>query len=393
MIIENIQIDSLSPAEYNPRKDLKPEDPEYKKIKRSIEEFGYVDPVIINDDLTIIGGHQRWKVLKDLGYEIIECVTVHLSKEKEKALNLALNKISGEWDEQALAALLKELKEEELDMAITGFDDSEISKLLDSLVDDTILDDNFEPPEDIDTVQTDIKLGDRIELGPHRLLCGDATNPEHFRQLMENSTADMVFTDPPYNVDYTGKTKDSLKIQNDHMSSDAFREFLTLAFSNARDASKAGASIYVCHADSEGYNFRGALNDAGWKIKQCIIWAKDHFVLGRQDYQWQHEPILYGWNQGAHAWYGDRKQSTIWHIDRPTINREHPTMKPVGLVGNAIRNSSKAGDIIFDAFLGSGNTLIAADRLGRKCYGMEIDPRYCQVICDRYKAEKREKQT
>jgi len=237
-----------------------------------------------------------------------------------------------------------------------------------------------EPPEEPIT-----KPGDLWILGRHRLLCGDSTDQTVVAKLMENQLADMIFTDPPYNVNYTGKTKDALTIKNDSMKDDNFRHFLTLAFLNMAQASKAGAPIYVCHADSEGLSFRTAFKEAGWDLKQCIIWVKQHFVMGRQDYQWQHEPILYGWKPGAaHKFYGDRKQTTVWQIDRPMANREHPTMKPIALCAQAIKNSSKSGDIVLDLFGGSGSTLIACEQLNRTCYMMEIDPKYCDVIVKRW---------
>ena len=267
----------------------------------------------------------------------------------------------------------------DFDLELTGFDMDEIEDLMTQFhVPEEIIEDEVpEPPKEPIT-----KLGDLWLLGRHRLLCGDSTDQTVVAKLMENQLADMIFTDPPYNVDYQGSAG---KIMNDNMTDDAFYCFLLDAFKNMAQKSKEGAPIYVCHADSEGLNFRAAFREAGWDLKQCIIWVKHHFVMGRQDYQWQHEPILYGWKPGAaHKFYGDRKQTTVWQIDRPMASREHPTMKPVALCAKAIENSSKAGDIVLDLFGGSGSTLIACEQLNRTCYMMEIDPVYCDVIVQRY---------
>jgi len=381
--IQKISVEKLNPAAYNPRKDLKPDDKEYEKLKRSIEEFGYVEPVIWNKKTgNVVGGHQRLKVLLDLGQTEIDCVVVELDPQREKALNLALNKIQGEWDENKLAELMAELDAGAFDVSLTGFDMDEIEDLVAQInVPEEITEDDVpEAPEEPVT-----KPGDLWLLGRHRLLCGDSTDQTVIAKLMENQLADMIFTDPPYNVDYEGKTKEKLKIVNDSMGDEDFRSFLTSAFKNMAQKSKEGAPIYVCHADSEGLNFRAAFKEAGWDLKQCIIWVKQHFVMGRQDYQWQHESILYGWKPGAaHKFYGDRKQTTVWQIDRPMASREHPTMKPVPLCAKAIENSSKAGDIVLDLFGGSGSTLIACEQLNRTCYMMELDPIYCDVIIKRW---------
>lgn len=383
MEIRKIPIEKIDPAYYNPRKDLKPGDPEYEKLKKSITEFDLVEPLVWNKKTgRLVGGHQRLKVLKELGYTEIEVSVVDLPEDKEKALNIALNKIQGDWDYEKLKNLLEELDTGEFDLELTGFDMEEIEDLMTqfNVPEEIVEDEAPEPPEEPIT-----KPGDLWLLGRHRLLCGDSTDQTVVAKLMENQLADMIFTDPPYNVNYEGGTKDRLTIKNDHMKDDDFRHFLTLAFLNMAQASKAGSPIYVCHADSEGLNFRTAFKEAGWDLKQCIIWVKQRFVMGRQDYQWQHEPILYGWKPGAaHKFYGDRKQTTVWQIDRPIANREHPTMKPVALCAKAIENSSKAGDIVLDLFGGSGSTLIAAEQLNRTCYMMELDPVYCDVIVQRW---------
>lgn len=244
--------------------------------------------------------------------------------------------------------------------------------------------DDYEIPDEI---QTDIVLGDLFQIGEHRLLCGNATNIRDYQKLTGGAIqVDMVLTDPPYNVDYTGKTKDSLKILNDKMSSVQFLQFLTDAFTSIVIICKKGAAWYIWHAESEGMNFRNAMTNAGITIRQCLIWVKNSMTMGRQDYQWRHEPCLYGWIEGAaHTWYGDRKQTTILNFDRPLRNAEHPTMKPVEMIACQIKNSSKQDDVVIDPFIGSGTTMVASHQLGRKCYGMELDPKYCQVVIDRMK--------
>ena len=384
MNIQKISIEKLKPADYNPRKDLKPEDEEYQKIKKSILEFGYVDPVIVNTDMTVIGGHQRLKVLKDLGYTVIECNVVDLDKNKEKALNIALNKITGEWDNQKLEDLLAELKEADFDLSTTGFTFDEVDNMLKDITGSK--EDDFDLDQALEEIDEPItKPGDIWILGKNKLMCGDSTIKESVNKLMNNEKADFILTDPPYNVDYEGKTAEALKIQNDHMENNQFYEFLESAFKNMYDAIKDGGSIYVFHADTEGLNFRNAFLNAGFKLAQCLVWVKNTFVMGRQDYQWRHEPILYGWKEGAgHYFINDRKQSTVLEFDKPTRNAEHPTMKPVDLLVYLIKNSCKQDELILDLFGGSGSTLIAAEQIQRKSYLMELDPKYCDVIVKRW---------
>ncbi|GLI10768.1 methyltransferase [Paenibacillus tyrfis] len=380
-----LKIDQLVHADYNPRKDLQPEDPEFEKIKNSINEFGYCEPIIVNSDYTIIGGHQRAKVLKALGYDEVDCVLIDIDKTKEKALNIALNKITGEWDFDALSSLLDELKHEDFDLELTGFDLSEAEKLLDELYKhDEPDEDEFDIDEALPE-QPITRKGDVWILGKHRLMCGDSTSEQDMATLMNGKKARLIVTDPPYNVDYTGKTKDALKIENDKMDNDQFYEFLLAAYKRMYEVADDGASIYVFHADSEGLNFRKAFIEAEFKLAQCCIWAKQVFVMGRQDYQWMHEPILYGWKPTAgHYWNSDRKQTTLWQFDRPFRNEYHPTMKPVPLISYPIKNSSKIGDIVLDSFGGSGSTLIACEEADRICYTMELDPKYADVIVSRY---------
>ena len=384
MEFKKIPITELRHASYNPRKDLKPGDAEFEKIKNSINEFGYVEPVIVNQDMTIVGGHQRAKVLKELGYTEIDCVIIDVDKNKEKALNVALNKITGQWDFEALSKLLDELKEEEYNIELTGFDFSEAEKLWNEYLGDDEADVEEEAlPEPVDNPV--IQGGDIIQLGKHRLICGDATSVEDITRLMDGKKAKLIVTDPPYGISYVGKTEDALTIQNDNLEGEEFYNFLLEAFKRTYEIADDGGSMYIFHADAKGVLFRRAFVDAGFKHSQCCVWVKNTFVMGRQPYQWQHEPALFGWKPtGAHYWNGDRKQSTVWNFDKPVRNDIHPTMKPVPLIKYIIKNSSKYGDIVVDTFLGSGTTLIAADNADRVCYGSELDPKYCQVIIERW---------
>jgi len=438
--VSKITIGQLNPAKYNPRKDLQPGDPEYEKLKRSMQEFGYVEPIVWNKRTgNIVGGHQRYKVLLDMGMSEVDCVVVDLDETKEKALNIALNKIQGDWDYEKLKDLLQELDTGELDLELTGFDMGEIEDLMTQFhVPGEIIEDEVpEPPEEPIT-----KPGDLWLLGRHRLLCGDATVAADVERLMDGKKADMVFTDPPYNVNYGDKAsmlndyqkghRNTSSIKNDNMKKDDFLRFLIDSFKSIYVALCPGGAFYICHAESTGLEFRKAVIEAGLLLKQCIIWAKNSLVIGRQDYQWKHEPILYGWKPGAaHRWYGGRKNTsviednaqvviekqddhaiihlslglqqlaikvsdyevifdgddkltTVWRIEKPQRNDVHPTMKPVGLCARAIENSSKPGEIVLDVFGGSGSTLIAAEQLNRTCYMMELDPVYCDVIVQRY---------
>lgn len=384
MEIQKIAIDKLIPATYNPRKNLKPEDEEYQKIKRSIVEFGFVSPLVVNKDMTVIGGHQRLKVLEELGYTEIECNIVNLDKNKEKALNIALNKIAGEWDNNKLEELLAELKETDIDMDITGFNFDEVDDILKDL--EGTKEDNFDLEQALNEIDEPItKPGDIWILGKHRLMCGNSTQKKDVEKLMQNKQADLIVTDPPYNVDYEGKTSDALKIKNDNMSETEFYNFLLDAFKNMFESIKYGGSIYVFHADTEGLNFRNAFKSVGFKLAECLVWVKNNFVMGRQDYQWKHEPILYGWKEGqAHYFIDDRTQSTVLEFDRPSRNEEHPTMKPINLLVYLIKNSSKENNLVLDLFGGSGSTLVATEQVQRTCYMMELDPKYCDVIIKRW---------
>ncbi|MDN3191028.1 site-specific DNA-methyltransferase [Enterococcus faecalis] len=387
MNIEKMKLSELRPAEYNPRVELKSGMEEYEKLKQSILEFGFVDPPIFNKRTgNLVGGHQRVTVAKELGlFDEIEVSVVDLPLEKEKALNIALNKISGQWDEDKLALLLNELDENELN--ISGFTDKEIQEVIDQYdmrldLETEAIDDGFEfeLPE-----KPKAALGDIYQLGRHRLMCGDSTNKAHIELLMDGEKADLLITDPPYNVNYEGKTEEALKIKNDNKTASEFYSFLRSAFSSAYDNLKEGASFYVWYASSEVINFVNSLVDSQFMVKQELIWLKNSFVLGRQDYHWQHEPCLYGWKKdGSHRWYGDRKQTTVLDFDKPIANKEHPTMKPIPLFDYQIKNSSKKGDKILDIFGGSGTTMIACEQNDRQAYLMELDPKYVDVIINRW---------
>jgi len=386
MTIEKLRLADLKPAEYNPRKDLKPGDPDYEKLKRSIEQFGYVDLLIWNKTTEhIVGGHQRAKVLMDLGYEEVDCVVVEMDETQEKALNVALNKISGDWDKDKLALVIADIQGMDFDVSFTGFDPAEIDDLFRDSLKEGIHDDDFDVEGELQKPVFS-KLGDVWTLGRHRLVCGDSTKKETFTVLMEGKKANLCVTDPPYNVDYHGTAG---KIQNDNMEDNAFYQFLLAAFQNTEAVLGNDASIYVFHADTEGLNFRKAFSDAGFHLSGCCIWKKQAPVLGRSPFQWQHEPILYGWKKtGKHQWYSDRKQTTVWEFDRPKKSVDHPTMKPIELVVHPILISTLTNCLVLDPFGGSGSTLIACEQTDRSCFTIEIDEKYCDVIVKRYLAER-----
>lgn len=382
MIIEKKNTADLLPADYNPRKDLKPGDAEYEKLKRSIEQFGYVEPVIWNQTTGhVVGGHQRLKVLMDMGMTEVDCVVVAMDEEKEKALNIALNKISGDWDKDKLALLIADLQGADFDVSLTGFEPAEIDDLFKDILKDGIKDDDFDVGAEL-AQPTMTKLGDIWTLGRHRLICGDSTKAETYDLLMGNTKANLVITDPPYNVNYEGSAG---KIKNDNMADEAFYNFLLDAYTQMHSAMADDASIYVFHADTEGLNFRRAFADAGFYLSGCCIWKKQSLVLGRSPYQWQHEPCLYGWKKnGKHQWYTGRKETTIWEFDKPKKNGDHPTMKPIPLLAYPIMNSSMSNSVVLDPFGGSGSTLIACEQTDRICYTVELDEKFCDVIVKRY---------
>ena len=383
MRIETLSLRDLNPADYNPRKDLQPGDSEYEKLKRSLAEFGYVEPVIWNKTTGhIVGGHQRLKVLADLGFESVDCVVVELDETREKPLNIALNKISGDWDESKLALLIADLDASDFDAELTGFDEAEIQAMIGSLDEAEAHDDGFDLDAALEQAAF-VEPGDVWTVGRHRLMCADATQSANLEALVDGKSANLLLTDPPYNVDFTSAS--GLSIKNDKMDADSFYQFLLDSFTAAAAVMAPGASAYVFHADTEGLAFRRAFIDAGFKLSGCCIWVKDSLVLGRSPYQWQHEPCLFGWKSGGkHAWYADRKQTTIWQFAKPKRSKNHPTSKPVDLLAYPMGNSTQPNAIVLDPFAGSGSTLIAAEQTERVAYCMELDPKYASVILRRY---------
>jgi len=380
--VNQTPVDSLIPFVRNARTHS---DEQVKQIAASIREFGFNNPILIREDLTVIAGHGRLAAAKVLGLKEVPTISLsHLTPSQVRAYVLADNKLAlnAGWDEEMLALELEELGMEGFDTSLLGFNADELSALLSDAVTDGLVDEDEAPGPD-DNPST--RLGDVWVCGRHRVMCGDSLSSESVSKLMSGKLADLWITDPPYNVAYEGKTKDALKIENDSMNNEDFRDFLRGAYTAADANMRQGAVFYIWHADIEGYNFRGAAFDIGWKIRQCLIWKKSVFVMGRQDYQWKHEPCLYGWKDGsAHFWGSDRKQTTVLEFDKPSRNGEHPTMKPVELFAYQIGNSSKHGDAILDSFGGSGTTMIACEKLNRNAYLMELDPRYVDVIVNRW---------
>ena len=406
MKIQDLDIKSIKAYSKNPRKN----DAAVDAVAASIREFGWKQPLVIDPTtMEIVAGHTRYKAAKKLGCKTVPCVMADdLTAEQIKAYRLADNKTAelAEWDFDLLGDELGGI--EDIDMAEFGFDLSAISD------DDEVTEDQV--PELDEESETIVKPGDIWQLGEHRLMCGDSTDKETVERLMDGAEADLLLTDPPYNVAYEGGTVDRLTIMNDNMSEQAFDTFLTDAFTNAHDAMRGGGAFYIWHADSNGLAFRNACKLAGLETRQCVIWVKNSLCLGRQDYQWKHEPCLYGWKEGAAHYFKDSRTettviedapdinkmskeqlkeyvkellknepaSTVIHEDKPLRNEDHPTMKPVKLMAYLIRNSSRKGEIVLDLFGGSGSTLIACEQVGRRCYMMELDPRYCDVIIKRW---------
>lgn len=374
MKVLTISIKDIKPYGKNPRKN----DAAVDKVAASIKEFGFQQPIVVDKDGIIIVGHTRYKAATKLGLlEVPVLFAEDLTPEQVQAYRLADNKTSEftEWDAELLAGELGDLAEFEFDMQPFGFESLEVPE---------VEEDDFDVEGELQKPAI-TKLGDVWLLGRHRLVCGDSTNILEVEKLMNGRKADMLLTDPPYNVDYQGGTNEKLKIENDNMDDDSFRQFLRDAISSADTVMKPGAVFYIWHADSEGYNFRGACQDNDWKVRQCLIWNKSSLVMGRQDYHWKHEPCLYGWKDGAaHLWATDRKQTTVINFDKPSRNGEHPTMKPIGLFDYLIKNNTKGEDIVLDLFLGSGTTIMACEQNGRIGYGLELDPKYCDVIIKRW---------
>lgn len=371
----------LKPAAYNPRKKLKPGDKEYEKIKNSITEFGFADPLVVNADMTIIGGHQRLTVAMDLGYTEVPCAVVDIDKVREKALNIALNKITGAWDDSLLADLLKDIENSDFDLGKTGFDPPEIETLFNKVHSKEVREDDFDVESELKRPAFS-RSGDLWMLGRHRVYCGDSTLPESYGRLLEKTKANLVLSDLPYFVAYQGTAG---TIQNDDLPDDEAYDFTLKAMQCMFENLADDGSIYIFHADTKGLIFRKAFDAAGFYLSGCCIWKKNALVLGRSPYQWMHEPCLFGWKkEGKHQWYSDRKQTTIWEYDRPKANKDHPTMKPVGLMAYPIRNSTMTNGIVLDPFLGSGSTLVACEETDRVCMGIELATKFVDVIVKRY---------
>ena len=359
-------------------------DAQVTKIAASIREFGFLNPIIVDGESGIIAGHGRVLAAQKLGLDTLPVIeAAHLTEAQKRAYVIADNRLALDagWDNDMLKVELSDLQADGFNLELTGFSLDEIAAFL---VDPTegLTDPDAVPDVPVSPVTVE---GDVWLLGRHRLMCGDSTSIDHLERLCDGQLVDMWLTDPPYNVAYEGKTKEALTIKNDKMEDAGFRQFLRDAYVAADSVMKAGAVFYIWHADSEGYNFRGAAHDAGWQVRQCLIWKKQTMVMGRQDYHWRHEPCLYGWKDGAaHLWATDRKQTTILEFDRPSRNGEHPTMKPVALFEYQMLNNTKGSDIVLDSFAGSGTTAIACETHGRMARLMELDPKYCDVIINRW---------
>jgi DNA modification methylase len=376
-----ISIDKLVPYVNNARTHS-PE--QILKLRSSLREFGFVNPIIIDREFNVIAGHGRLMAAKEEGIEEVPCVFVdYLTDAQKKAYILADNRMAMDagWDEELLKIEMEELQNLGYDLEFTGFDEKELADLF-GVDDKEVKEDEFDLTAALEKASF-VERGDVWFVGKHKLMCGDATSSEDVAKLMEDKKANLILTDPPYNVAF--KSSDGLTIQNDSMDNNDFYEFLYLSFKNMADHLENGGAAYVFHADTEGLNFRKAFIDAGFHLAGCCIWVKDSLVLGRSDYQWQHEPVLYGFLQnGKHPWYSDRKQTTIWNFDKPKKNSNHPTSKPLDLLAYPINNSTQANAIVIDTFGGSGSTLMACEQMNRICYTMELDEKYASVILRRY---------
>lgn len=368
-MVSRVNIQHIKQNPNNPRliKDEK-----FAKLVKSIQDFPEMlelRPIVVNDDMIVLGGNMRLKACKEAGLKEVPIIKASsLTPEQQKEFIIKDNVGFGEWDWELIANEWDAEQVTEWGLDIPDF-----------RIEAEAQEDDYEIPDEI---QTDIFLGDLFEIGPHRLLCGDSTQTDTFKALLGEQLADLVVTDPPYNVNYKGSN--GLKIQNDNMGDEDFYQFLYDFYTALGSYTKAGGAWYVWFADVEIVNFAKSFIDSGLKLAQMIIWEKNSLVMGRKDYHFIHEPCLYGWKEGAaHGWYSDRKQTTIIKMDRPQRNAEHPTMKPVPLIAYQIGNSSKQGDIVADGFGGSGTTMVASHQMGRKCYMVEFDPKYCQVIVDR----------
>lgn len=352
------------------------------QIAASIREFGFLSPILVAEDNTILAGHGRLAAALKLGLKKVPCVKEnHLTETQKRAYIIADNKLSlnAGWDNELLAVELSELEGADFNLDLLGFDEAELSSIFDA--DKDVNEDDFDVEKELEEPCFS-KTGDMWTLGKHRVICGDATKLETYKTLLENTKVNLVVTDPPYNVNYEGSAG---KIKNDNMEDDKFYQFLFNSFVNMEQAMADDASIYVFHADTEGLNFRKAFQDAGFYLSGCCIWKKPSLVLGRSPYQWQHEPCLYGWKKkGKHKWYAGRKETSVWEFEKSKKNADHPTMKPIALLAYPIKNSSMTNSLVLDPFAGSGSTLIACEQTGRICYAIELDEKYCDVIVKRY---------
>ena len=377
--LQLVPLDKLVSYQHNARTHS-PE--QINKLRSSLREFGFINPVIIDRDYGIIAGHGRAIAAREEGIKEVPCVFAdHLTEAQKKAYIIADNRMALDagWDEELLRIEIEELQGMDFDSLLTGFDEKELSKLFDDGKE--AKDDDFDVDAELQK-PTFSKAGDVWTLGRHRLVCGDSTKLETYEVLMDGRKANLVVTDPPYNVDYKGTAG---KIKNDNMASEKFFDFLFDAFSCMEKVMADDASIYVFHADTEGLNFRKAFDAAGFYLSGCCIWKKPSLVLGRSPYQWQHEPCLFGWKKkGKHQWYSDRKQTTVWEFEKTKKNTDHPTMKPIPLLAYAITNSSMSNTLVLDPFGGSGSTLIACEQTDRSCATIELDEKFCDVIVNRY---------
>ena len=357
------------------------------KLRGSLREFGFINPVIIDSDFNVIAGHGRLMAAKEEGIEEVPCVLVdYLTEAQKKAYILADNRYAQDagWDEELLRLEIESLEGMDFDVSLTGFDDQEIADLFADGESTGAEDDDFDLSDALEKAAF-VERGDVWVVGRHRLMCGDATSPEDVATLMDGKKGNLIITDPPYNVAF--ESSDGLSIKNDKMENDKFYEFLLAAFKNMAEHLEKGGSAYVFHADTEGLNFRKAFIDAGFHLSGCCIWVKNSLVLGRSDYQWQHEPVLYGFLQnGKHYWSKNagRSQTTIWNFDKPKKNKNHPTSKPLDLLAYPIGNSSQENAIVIDTFGGSGSTLMTCEQTNRICHTMELDEKYASVILRRY---------
>ena len=379
---KRVLINSLVPWKQNPRTHSATQ---IEQIRRSIQEFGFTNPLLVDENGQLVAGHGRLEAAKAEGMTELPVIELQgLSEAQKRALVIADNQIAvnAGWDDELLRLEIGALQQDNFDLSLVGFTEDELAEILAEPIEVGLTDPDDAPLPPANPVTV---LGDVWLMGKHRVMCGDSTAITDMERLVNGRPCDMWLTDPPYNVAYVGKTKDALKIENDSMSDDQFRSFLRDAFVTADTAMKAGAVFYIWHADSEGYSFRGACRDAGWKVRQCLVWKKQTLVMGRQDYHWKHEPCLYGWKDGAgHLWAADRKQTTVLEFDRPSRSTDHPTMKPVALFEYQMLNNTKGGDIVLDSFGGSGTTCIAAEKNGRESRLMELDPKYVDVIVTRW---------